>query len=685
MAQDKRLQEAVRSDMRYLQLLADRFPTSAAASTEIINLEAILNLPKGTEHFLADVHGEYEAFDHVLKNASGAIIRKIKELFDDAMLPEEMSELATLVYYPKEVLSNMHRGKDEAQLECWYKVTLHRLVKLCRKCSEKYTRSKVRKSLPVEYSYILEELLHEKGDSPNKVAYTESIFDTIISIGKADDFIFALSQTIKRLVIDHLHIVGDIYDRGPGAQHIMDTILAYHHVDIQWGNHDVLWMGAAAGNLACIANVVRIALRYANLDTIENGYGINLLPLATFAMEAYNGDPCACFRPKLGDSETAPDSKSVYLISQMHKAIALIQFKLEYEIIKKHPEYGMDARNLLDKINWEEGTLDLTTVAPGGGYGIHPMKDMNFPTIDPKDPYTLSDGEREVVEKLRESFLRSEKLHRHIKGLYSLGSMYLAINGNLLFHASMPLDENGDLKEVKINGIEYKGKAFYEQVEGIIREAYLGKKDTRSRSEACDYMWYLWCGPDSPLFDKSAMTTFERYFIEDKTTHTEVKGYYYKYRDRKDVAERILKEFGLDGSNCHIINGHVPVRAKRGEVPVMAEGKLLVIDGGFSRAYQSTTGIAGYTLIFNSRGMQLVQHEPFSSKREAIENLDDIKSVTILNQVTSERIYVRDTNVGHELQEQIENLKRLLGAYRLGLIKEKPHRAVSLFLNDKKA
>lgn len=672
MTQDTPTPQDLRDDLRYLQLLSESFPTTAAASTEIINLEAILNLPKGTEHFLADVHGEYEAFDHVLKNASGTILRKIKEIFDTSMLQQEMSELATLVYYPREVLEKMQKELDGETRAEWYKVTLHRLVMLCRKSSEKYTRSKVRKALPKEYSYILEELLHEKGDTPSKVAYTESIFNTIISIDQADDFIIALCQTIKRMVIDHLHIVGDIYDRGPGAQHIMDTVLAYHHVDIQWGNHDILWMGAAAGNLACMANVIRIALRYANLDTIEDGYGINLLPLATFAMETYDGDPCSCFQPKLGDADGSPDSKSVCLIGQMHKAIAIIQFKLEYQLIQKHPEYGMASRNLLHKINFEEGTIDLSGTAPNGGYGTHPMKDRNFPTIDSKDPYALTEGELSVVEKLRDSFLKSEKLHRHIRGMYSKGSMYLAINGNLLFHASMPLNEQGELKEVEINGAKYKGKTLYEHLETIVREAYFGKKGSSVRENSCDYMWYLWCGPDSPLFDKSAMTTLERYFVEDKATHTEIKGYYYKYRGEEDVADRILKEFDLQGENCHIINGHVPVKAKKGEKPVMAGGKLLVIDGGFSRAYQSTTGIAGYTLIFNSRGMQLVQHEPFSCKKDAIEKLDDIKSVSILTQPLKERIYVRDTNVGTKLQGQIDNLKKLLMAYRLGLIKEKP-------------
>lgn len=659
----------LRQDLRYLQLLSDKFPTSAEASTEIINLEAILQLPKGTEHFLADVHGEHEAFDHVLKNASGSVMRKIREIFSRSMLEDETAELATLIYYPKEKLSLL---KQIAPLsDSWYKVTLDRLVQVCRKASEKYTRSKVRKSLPVEYSYILQELLHERGDSPHKFAYIDSIFNTIISTGKADDFIVALSQTIKRLVIDHLHILGDIYDRGPGAQHIMETILHYHHVDVQWGNHDILWMGAAAGSDACMANIIRIALRYANLDTIEDGYGINLLPLARFAMETYADDPCTYFQPKMGDADISYDEKSAYLISQMHKAMAIIQFKLEYGVIKAHPEYKMEARNLLHKIDFEAGTIDLSQTTPEGGYGVHPMLDMHFPTIDPKDPYTLTEAEAEVVHKLRESLNRSEKLHRHISALYRLGSMYLVHNGNLLFHASMPLDADGQLKEVIIGGKPFKGRALLDHVDGIVRQAYYGKKDSAERQDAIDFMWYLWCGAESPLFDKSAMTTLERYFVEDKVTHTEKKGYYYKYRNDEEAVTRILVDFGLEGPNSHMINGHVPVKAAKGEKPVMAGGKLLVIDGGFSRAYQSSTGIAGYTLIFNSQGLQLVQHEPFSCKRSAIENQDDIKSVTVVNEPTSKQILVAHTDIGRELRRQINELHDLLDAYRLGVLKER--------------
>lgn len=661
--------EAIRKDLRYLQLLSNSFPTSAEASTEIINLEAILNLPKGTEHFLADVHGEYEAFNHVLKNASGSILRKVRELFGHQLQEREMAELATLIYYPAEKLELSK--KELPNLDEWYRLTLIRLVKVCRKMGEKYTRSKVRKSLPQKYSYIIQELLHEDGINPNKSAYIASIFDTIIATNCADDFIIAISTTIKRLAIDRLHLVGDIFDRGPGAQHIMDTVMHYHNVDVQWGNHDMLWMGAAAGNLACMANVIRIALRYANLDTIEDGYNINLLPLARFAMDTYADDPCDRFKPKMGDSDASYDEKSVYLISQMHKAIAVIQFKLEHALIAAHPEYKMADRDLFDKINWEEGTLDLTHTAPNGGYGHHPMLDMNFPTVNHDNPFELTPEEASVVEQLRLSFAHSIKLHEHIRTLYKIGSMYLVCNGNLLYHASMPLDKEGMLKEVHVGSGTYKGKALLEKIDTVVRDAYQAPEGSDRKQKSVDYMWYLWCGPDSPLFDKSAMTTFERYFIKDKDTHKEHKGYYYKYRDDAQAITRILADFGIEGPDCHVINGHVPVKAVKGEKPLMAGGKLLVIDGGFSRAYQSSTGIAGYTLTFNSRGLQLVQHEPFSSKREAIENLDDIRSVTVVTEPTSHRILVADTDMGKVLREQVNNLKQLLEAYQLGLIKER--------------
>ncbi|GAD06436.1 Fructose-1,6-bisphosphatase class 3 [Porphyromonas crevioricanis] len=650
-------------DLKFLHQLAKSFPTAAEAATEIINLEAILSLPKGTEHFLADVHGEYEAFNHVLKNASGSIARKVENLFGGQIRQEEKRELCTLIYYPQEKLAELH--EKGALNDDWYMVTLNQLVKLCRKVGEKYTRSKVRKALPPKYSYIIQELLHEDGANPQKSAYFSSIFSTILQIGKAEDFIIAICNTIQRLVVDHLHIVGDIYDRGPGPQHIMDTLMNYHQFDIQWGNHDMLWMGAAAGNAASMANTVRIALRYANLDTMENGYGINILPLARFAMETYANDPCAVFQPKLSGADELYDEKSVYLISQMHKAMSVIQFKLEHELIVRHPEYKMADRDLLHRIDFKSGSITL----PSGE--TYPMLDTHFPTIDPKDPYRMTEEESIVVNKLMRSFRESERLNRHMECFYRKGSMYLPYNMTLLYHASVPLNEDKTLKEVTVEGKTYKGKALYDKIDELVRRAHNGQVGSPEQLEALDYMWYLWCGPDSPLFDKSAMTTFERYFIEDKTTHHEQKGWYFVYRQEQEVCEMILKEFGLEGPDTHIVNGHVPVKAKKGEKPLLAGGKLMLIDGGFSRAYQSSTGIAGYTLIFNSQGLQLVQHEPFTSKREAVENMRDIKSVSVVREHTSHRILVRDTDKGKELIEQVKDLKDLLEAYRYGLIQEK--------------
>ncbi|GAD06017.1 fructose 1,6-bisphosphatase [Porphyromonas crevioricanis] len=650
-------------DLKFLHQLAKSFPTAAEAATEIINLEAILSLPKGTEHFLADVHGEYEAFNHVLKNASGSIARKVENLFGGQIRQEEKRELCTLIYYPQEKLAELH--EKGALNDDWYMVTLNQLVKLCRKVGEKYTRSKVRKALPPKYSYIIQELLHEDGANPQKSAYFSSIFSTILQIGKAEDFIIAICNTIQRLVVDHLHIVGDIYDRGPGPQHIMDTLMNYHQFDIQWGNHDMLWMGAAAGNAASMANTVRIALRYANLDTMENGYGINILPLARFAMETYANDPCAVFQPKLSGADELYDEKSVYLISQMHKAMSVIQFKLEHELIVRHPEYKMADRDLLHRIDFKSGSITL----PSGE--TYPMLDTHFPTIDPKDPYRMTEEESIVVNKLMRSFRESERLNRHMECFYRKGSMYLPYNMTLLYHASVPLNEDKTLKEVTVEGKTYKGKALYDKIDELVRRAHNGQAGSPEQLEALDYMWYLWCGPDSPLFDKSAMTTFERYFIEDKTTHHEQKGWYFVYRQEQEVCEMILKEFGLEGPDTHIVNGHVPVKAKKGEKPLLAGGKLMLIDGGFSRAYQSSTGIAGYTLIFNSQGLQLVQHEPFTSKREAVENMRDIKSVSVVREHTSHRILVRDTDKGKELIEQVKDLKDLLEAYRYGLIQEK--------------
>lgn len=655
--------EELRKDIKYLKLLSKSFPTIASASTEIINLKAILHLPKGTEHFLADIHGEAEAFQHVLKNASGTIRTKVDEIFGQTLRDNQKKELCTLIYYPYEKLRLVK--KVETDMSEWYVVTLNKLVRVLDTVTSKYTRSKVRKSLPPKYEYIIQELLHESTVNRHKSAYISVIIESIITTGNADEFIAAMCESIQRLVIDHLHIVGDVFDRGEGAHLIMDTLCDYHNFDFQWGNHDILWMGAAVGNKASMANLLRIAMRYGNLATLEDGYAINLLPLARFAMEVYENDPCSEFQPKLLSNNKTYDDKSVQLLSQMQKAISIIQFKLEHEIIERRPEFDMESRNLLHRINFDKNSVTL----PDGS--VHKMKDTNFPTIDPKDPYTLTKDETDLVEKLAHSFLQSEKLKKHLNCLYSKGSMYLTINQNLLYHASIPLDKDGNFKKITIQGKDYSGKQFMDKLDRLIRAANFEKDDLVLKEFALDYMWYLWCGKDSPLFDKSKMTTFERYFIADKETHTEEKGYYFKYQNKRETCEMILKEFGLEGPDTHIINGHVPVKAVKGEKPMRAEGKLIVIDGGFSRAYQSSTGIAGYTLIFNSQGIQLVQHEPFESAKAVIERGSDIQSVTVIREFISNRMLVKDTDNGKILASQIDDLKKLLDAYRLGLIKEK--------------
>ena len=646
-------------EMKYLRLLSGNFPTIASASTEIINLAAILNLPKGTEHFLADLHGEYEAFQHVLRNASGAVKRKVNEIFGETLEKKEQKELCTLIYYPELKLELVKKKYEGDDLENWYFVNLNRLVMVCRNVSSKYTRSKVRKALPKDFSYIIQELLHESALAPNKQAYVDGIVRTIISIHRADEFIIAMCNLIQRLTIDSLHILGDIFDRGAGPHHIMDMLCSYHDVDFQWGNHDILWMGAAAGNDCCIANVIRIAMRYDNQSVLEDGYGINLLPLATFAMEEYGDDPCNQFMPKISASENICDMKTARLISKMHKAISIIQFKLEAATIKRHPEFEMEDRLLFDCIDWDRKVL----VWEGKDYE---MLDMNFPTVDPADPYRLTEEERSLVEKLHNSFMRSERLRKHMECLFRHGCLYTVTNSNLLFHASMPMNEDGSLKEVLVAGKKYKGKALYEAVGATIRDAYFNHD-----RYAIDYVWYLWCGKDSPAFDKDKMATFERYFLSDKSMHKEAKGAYYMLREQESVCDMLLDEFGVEGEHRHIINGHVPVKTLKGEKPIRANGKLLVIDGGFSKAYQPETGIAGYTLVFHSRGLQLVQHEPFTSIQRAVEEGMDIKSTIQIVEMSSKRMMVKDTDRGKELMQQIEDLKKLLYAYNNGLIKEK--------------
>lgn len=653
----------IEEDMRYLQLLSQSFPTVAEASTEIINLQAILNLPKGTEHFLADIHGEYEAFIHVLKNASGNIKRKVNELFGNTLREAEKRELCTLIYYPEQKLELVKH--NETDIDDWYHITLHQLVAVCRDVSSKYTRSKVRKSLPADFSYIIQELLHEHTEDHDKTAYVNVIVDTIISTGRADDFIIAIANVIQRLAIDSLHILGDIYDRGPGAHIIMDTMRKYHSWDMQWGNHDILWMGAAAGNDACICNVIRLSLRYGNLPTLEEGYGINLVPLATFAMETYKNDPCTEFIPKTTGGASQLDEKTLRLTAQMHKAIAVIQFKVESQIIAKHPEWKMNDRCLFEHVDYQNGTIDLQ----GKTYK---MSSCSFPTINPAAPSELSPEEEILISKLHHSFSVCEKLHKHIRVMLQHGCMYGIYNNNLLFHASCPLNEDGSLKEVEIfPGKKYSGRALMYHTGMQIRTAFQQDSAPEERDYAIDYFLYLWCGPDSPLFDKSKMATFERYFIADKETHVEEKGYYFKLRDDEEVIDHILDAFGVVGSNRHIINGHVPVRTLKGENPIKANGKLMVIDGGFSKAYHNETGIAGYTLVYHSRGFQLVQHEPFTSTEDAIQRGTDIKSTTQIVEMSNRRMLVADTDIGVELRKQIDDLEELLFAYRHGYIKEK--------------
>lgn len=649
-------------NLHYLNLLSQSFPNVADASTEIINLEAILNLPKGTEHFLADLHGESEAFQHVLKNASGNIKRKVNELFAGSIRESEIRELCTLIYYPEQKLELVKAVEED--IDDWYHITIQQLVRIARDVSSKYSRSKVRKSLPDDFSYIIEELLHERADDTNKAAYVSVIVDTIITTGRADDFICAICNVIQRLSIDQLHILGDIYDRGSGAHIIMDTLRQYHSWDIQWGNHDILWMGATAGNDACICNVLRLSLRYANLATIEDAYGINLVPLATFAMDVYGDDPCEEFIPKLLKGAKM-DEKTLLLTARMHKAISVIQFKMEAEIFTRRPEWNMTDRCLFNNIDYTRGVC----VIDGKEYE---MISHNFPTIDPSDPNKLTDDERQLMKSLHHSFAVSEKLQKHIRTLLSHGCMYAIYNSNLLFHASCPLNDDGTLKTVEIApGRSYSGMDLMHNIGLMIRSAFTNDTPQEERKYAIDYFLYLWCGKDSPLFDKSKMATFERYFLKDKETYKEEKGAYFRLRDNEEICDRILDAFGVKGPNRHIINGHVPVHASKGESPIKANGKMMVIDGGFSEAYHKETGIAGYTLVYHSRGFQLVQHEPFTSAADAIQRGTDIKSERKIVEMSSHRMLVADTDKGEELRSQIDDLKQLLYAYRHGIIKEK--------------
>lgn len=651
----------VEGDRRLLEILAQSYPNVSAASSEIMNLEAIMSLPKGTEHFVADLHGEYEAFQHILRNASGNIKRKVTEAFGTQLRDAEIRQLCSLIYYPERKLQIIRAS--ESELNDFYRVTLYQLIKVCQAVSSKYTRSKVRKALPAEFAYILEELLHESPSDDNKQEYFNRIIETIIVTGQSDAFITALCYVIQKLSIDQLHVLGDVFDRGPGAHLIMDVLCRYGNFDIQWGNHDALWMGAAAGNDCCIANVLRLSLRYGNMATLEEGYGINLVPLATFAMDAYGDDPCENFGPHLDPDDVTHDDKTRRLLAKMHKAISIIQFKLEAAMVDKHPEWKMQDRKLLEFIDFDRKAF----VRDGKEYE---MRDFNFPTVDPAHPYALTAEEKELIAKLHHSFMISSRLKEHIKCLFSHGDMFGVCNSNLLFHASMPLNEDGTLKDVEIAGQKFKGLDLYRRIGMVMRSVNNDDTPAADRDFARDFYWYLWCGPDSPLFDKSRMATFERYFLTDSTTYREEKGAYYRLRNDDKICDMILDAFGVTGEHRHIINGHVPVRTNAGESPIRANGKLMVIDGGFAKAYHNTTGIAGYTLVYHSRGFQLVAHEPFTSAEDAVINGTDIRSTTQIVEMSQRRMRVRDTDKGRELQEQVRELTELLFAFRHGIIKE---------------
>ena len=638
---------------RYLQQMSKQYKNIEEVTEEIINLQAILNLPKGTELFLSDIHGEYGSFSHILNNGSGIIKSKIEELFSNVITEKERRTLATLIYYPEEKLSLIKKNIEN--IEEWYALTLYRLLQVATRVSSKYTRSKVRKALPKGFDYIIDELIHAQGDSEDKDKYYKQIINSIIDLKRADDFIVALSNLIKRMVIDHLHIVGDIFDRGSGTRLVMEKIMDFHSVDIQWGNHDILWMGAAAGNEVCIATIVRICARYDNLNILEEDYGINLRPLSTFATETYGDDDCAEFIPKVYEyNKYSSSDKNV--IAKIHKAIAIIQFKLEAHLIKEHPEYESEDRMLLDKIDYRKGTIEINNKK-------YKLTSNNFPTVDKNDPYRLTKEEKEIIERLKESILNSDILNKHIKYLYSKGNVYKIFNSNLLFHGCIPMDSNGEFLPVNILGKTLSGKRYLDYIEEIVRKAYFDRD-----RKYVDLMWYFWCSKKSPFFGKDKATTFERYFIEDKETHKEAKNPYYNLINEEDICNKILKEFGLNIDDSHIINGHIPVKEKDGESPIRGNGKLLVIDGGFAKSYRKQTGRAGYTLTYNSYGLMLSANEPFDSKMDAIINETDIKYDIMVKPEESTRKSVADTDKGKELKKEIEGLKMLHTAYIDGIL-----------------
>jgi len=646
------------NDMRYLKSLAKLFPTVDAACTEIINLQSILNLPKSTEHFLTDLHGENEQFDHVLKNGSGSVRKKIDDLFGHSMTIKDKKSFATLIYYPKEKLEVI--AETEENIDDWYTITLHRLVQMAKYVSSKYTRSKVRKALPDEFRYVIEELITEKAEVEDKEAYYNAIISTIIRVGKAGDFVIALSELIQRLVVDHLHIVGDIFDRGPGPFHIMEKLCSYHSVDVQWGNHDMVWMAAASGHLASIASVIRLCAKYGNMSVLENDYAINLVPLATFAMETYGNTNLDCFKV-VGNGDYAMKDETIDTL--IHKAATILQLKLSGQVIMRNPEFEMDSRLLLDKIDYENKTVCIDGK-------LYPMLDTDFPTVDPNNPYALNEEETLVMERLQSAFMKNHALQKHVRFLFSKGGMYKVFNGNLLYHGCVPLNADGSFQEVTIAGKKYSGKALYDILESYARKGFYSKKDSAERAKGQDVMWYIWTGPASPVYGKDKFAMFETYFIADKEIKKETKNIYYEYYDNVEVIDNILEEFGLDKETAHIINGHVPVVEKKGESPINCGGKLLVIDGGFAKAYHEKTGIAGYTLVHNSWTLKLVSHEEFESKEVAIKNESDIFSESIEVEKYRVRKRVADTDQGKKIQGQIDDLEMLLLAYREGLIAE---------------
>ena len=641
-------------DLAYLKLLSREYPNIRAAASDIINLQAICGLPNGTEYFFSDLHGEHEAFIYLLRSSSGIIREKIRETFGHIISEEDEVRLANLIYYPEKMINQIKQANEYT--EDWQKTAVYRLVQICREVSSKYTRSKVRKKMPKEFSGVIDELLYVDNTDDNKTEYYSELINTLIGVRVADSFIVVLCSLIRSLTIDNLHILGDIFDRGPRPDIILEELMHFHDVDIQWGNHDISWMGAATGNRACICNVLRMALGYNGFDVLEDGYGINLRPLSMFAERVYRDDPCTCFLPQILDKNIY-DAVDPKLAAKMHKAIAVLQYKEEGQIIKRHPEYGMEERILLSAIRYDRGTVTID----GKEY---PMRDMNFPTVDPADPLRLTDEEEELLHTLELSFRHNARLHEHVRFLYSNGSMYKCCNSNLLYHGCIPMTENREFDGLMVGGKMYRGKELMDFIDTQVKNAYFLPEDAPEKEACRDFMWYLWNGAKSPVFGKDKNRSFEHYFIEDPEVMRETMNPYYQLSEEEETCDMILKEFGLPTKGSHIINGHMPVKIKSGETPIRAGGKLFIIDGGLSKAYQERTGIAGYTLIFNSHHLALAEHKPFDPERERTPKVYIVEKM-------QKRITVADTDEGKELAGRIEDLKELLKAYRSGLLKER--------------